>query len=180
MKYIAFLRAINVGGHTVKMVDLATIFESFGVTNIKTFIQSGNVIFESKIDESNLTKKIELGLRAKLGYEVATFLRTQTEFSSIIKENPFSDDNLEDNVTIFITFLTFPPTAEQKTALENLKIDTETYFVHGRELYTRFRRDSKEQDPFSNAKMEKLFKQPATTRNSTTLKKIEALVSQLI
>jgi uncharacterized protein (DUF1697 family) len=177
MRYVAFLRAINVGGHTVKMVDLAEIFNSFGVTNVKTFIQSGNVIFESNAKEAELTKKIEQGLQSKLDYGVSTFLRTETELSSIIKANPFGNDDSDETITIFITFFALPPTAEQKTALENLKIETEKYHLNGRELYTRFRRDSKIQDPFSNSKMEKLFKQAATTRNITTLKKIESMLA---
>jgi len=70
-KYIAFLRAVNVGGRVVKMEQLKKIFEDLKLKNVKTFIQSGNVIFETMEKDKNiLTKKIEKKLKASLNYEV--------------------------------------------------------------------------------------------------------------
>ncbi len=74
---IAFLRAINVGGHTVKMDDLRRLFESLGFTRGETFIASGNVVFETTSKNTTaLERKIEKKLRDALGYEVATFIMT--------------------------------------------------------------------------------------------------------
>ena len=79
-RYIAFLRAINVGGHTVKMDRLRQIFDSLGFSNVETFLASGNVVFETTAqDTAALETRITAGLRAALGYEVATFLRTPAE-----------------------------------------------------------------------------------------------------
>jgi uncharacterized protein (DUF1697 family) len=75
--YIAFLRAINVGGHTVKMETLRSLFETFGFSEVETFLASGNVIFESpEQDRTALESMIASGLQKALGYEVATFIRT--------------------------------------------------------------------------------------------------------
>ena len=72
-KYFAFLRAINVGGHTVKMDYLRALFEALGFANVETFIASGNVIFETKSKDTNaLQREIEKHLHQALGYEVAT------------------------------------------------------------------------------------------------------------
>src|SRR5512137_351092 len=90
-KYIAFLRAINVGGHTVKMDVLRQLFEALDFSNVETFIASGNVVFETRAASTRtLEKKIEQQLRAALGYEVATFLRTDVELAAIARYQPFS------------------------------------------------------------------------------------------
>jgi uncharacterized protein (DUF1697 family) len=76
-KFVAFLRAINVGGHLVKMDELRGLFEALGFTNVETFIASGNVIFDSKATNvKSLERKIEKHLEASLGYAVTTFIRS--------------------------------------------------------------------------------------------------------
>ena len=83
-KYIAFLRAINVGGHTVKMDQLREVFEQCGFKNVETFIASGNVIFDSTSKNPKaLEKKIEAALLKAFGYEVHTFLRTPGELTAV-------------------------------------------------------------------------------------------------
>ena len=89
-RYIAFLRAINVGGHTVKMDVLRQHFEALGFSQVETFIASGNVVFETTAKNTRtLEKKIEQQLRAALGYEVATFIRTTAELAAIAQYQPF-------------------------------------------------------------------------------------------
>jgi hypothetical protein len=78
-RHIAFLRAINVGGHTVKMDQLRTLFEELGLKDVETFIASGNVIFRSPAKSASLESKIERHLHRALGYEVDTFIRTDGE-----------------------------------------------------------------------------------------------------
>src|SRR5215211_2292119 len=83
-KYIAFLRAINVGGHTVKMDYLRTLFEDLGLMNVETFIASGNVIFDSPARRPKaLEQKIETFLKEKFGYAVATFIRSAAELAVV-------------------------------------------------------------------------------------------------
>jgi uncharacterized protein (DUF1697 family) len=95
-RYIAFLRAINVGGHnTVKMDFLRHLFESLGFSNVETFIASGNIVFETKSKNAQaLEREIEKGLREALGYAVATFIRTGTELAAIANYKPFSQSTL--------------------------------------------------------------------------------------
>ena len=89
-KYIAFLRAINVGGHTVKMDHLSKLFEGLGFSSVETFIASGNVIFDTTAkNTATLEKKIAEHLEKSLGYPVDTFLRTIQEVGEIEKRSPF-------------------------------------------------------------------------------------------
>ena len=83
MKYAAFLRAINVGGHVVKMDRLRTLFEAAGFRGAETFIASGNVVFESsRKSAGDLERAIETHLKKALGYPVATFVRSMPETST--------------------------------------------------------------------------------------------------
>ena len=92
-KYVAFLRAINVGGHTVKMDYLRSLFEGIGFASVETFIASGNVIFDSKAKNTKtLEQKIERHLLAELGYAVTTFIRATSELTEIVDHDPFSKE----------------------------------------------------------------------------------------
>src|SRR3990172_23072 len=110
-KYVAFLRAINVGGHTVKMDDLRHLFEAMGFSNVETFIASGNFIFDSTSKSPKaLEKKIEGHLRAALGYEVATFIRSMSELAEIAQYKPFADAELNaPGNTVHIAFVADRP-----------------------------------------------------------------------
>ena len=83
-RYIAFLRAINVGGHVVKMELLRQLFTSFGFTGVQTFIASGNIIFDSPGQApAALEAHIASGLQAALGYPVDAFIRTPAELAQV-------------------------------------------------------------------------------------------------
>src|ERR1700694_4608695 len=98
-KYVAFLRAINVGGHTVKMDHLRNLFEAMGFSNVETFIASGNVIFDSKSRSTKtLEIKIERSLETNLGYKVATFIRSISELVAVARYKPFHDSDADGNV----------------------------------------------------------------------------------
>ena len=92
MMYIALLRGINVGGHTVKMDYLRELFTQLGFTGVRSYIQSGNLFFETpQTDRVALTQTIEQHLHEALGYQVAVFLRTIPEIEQIVESNPFQD-----------------------------------------------------------------------------------------
>ena len=88
-RVVAFLRAINVGGHVVPMARLAELFRGLGLAEVETFIASGNVIFSTgKPGGAALEKRIAAHLEKSLGYEVATFLRSGTELAAIVGHRP--------------------------------------------------------------------------------------------
>ena len=168
-KYVAFLRAINVGGtKVIKMEDLKRMFESFGLANVQTYIQSGNVIFESNdSDSAFLETKIESQLEKRLGYKVEIFLRTMRELSSIAKQTHFK---VQEDETLHIVFLREKPDKKAEQTLMTFKSDADDFAVIGREVYNL--RRNRERSVFSNNFIEKIFKIPGTTRNITTIHKI--------
>ncbi len=168
-KYFAFLRAINVGGHSVKMDALRILFEGCGCTNVDTFIASGNVIFESGIENpEELTQIIESYLLQKLGYSVAVFLRTPADLESIVGYQPFVDPG---EATIYIAFLSTSPDEISRDRLYSNNSADNRFQIHRGEVYwlcrTRF-----SDSVFSGAQLEKTLGMQATIRNISTLNKI--------
>jgi uncharacterized protein (DUF1697 family) len=173
-RYFAFLRAINVGGHVVKMDRLREIFESLGFSTVETFIASGNVIFESTSKNvKTLEKKIENGLREALGYEVVTFIRTQAELVEIANYQPFSQSDLAAAVSLNIVFLGETPNEESKQGLMALKTQFDDLHLNGREIYWLGRKRQSE-STISNVVFNKTLGQPATVRGANTVKKMAA------
>lgn len=110
--YIAFLRGINIGGHRVKMERLRELFSELGFANVRTFIQTGNVFFETPTvkatDRAALTSNIERHLHQALGYEVPVFLRTIAEVEHALELDPFKGIEATDDVRFLITFIPQP------------------------------------------------------------------------
>ena len=174
-RYIALLRAINVGGRNVKMAHLRELFEALGYSNVETFIASGNVIFDSPAEDSRtLESEIEEHLRKSLGYEVATFVRSDSELTDIALYQPFKDSDLdaEDN-SLYIAFLQASPTSEAEQKLMAFRSDVDDFHVHGREVYWMCRKKMSE-SAFSGAILEKTIGMPATVRNANTVKRLAA------
>jgi uncharacterized protein (DUF1697 family) len=128
-RYVAFLKAINVGGHVVKMEELRKLFASLRFSNVETFISSGNVIFETKsAADRKLEEKIEKHLEAALGYEVGTFVRSVEEIHAISVYQPFSKEGLVLNVG-------FLHETVKASVVEEFNSDVDDFHVHGREVY---------------------------------------------
>ncbi len=111
--YIALLRGINVGGHNVKMDKLRGIFGDMGFENVRSYIQSGNVFFQTaEADRAALRSTIETGLREALGYAVPTCLRTLDEFEAVLAREPFAGIDVTPDMRLSVTFFAEPVSAE--------------------------------------------------------------------
>ncbi len=173
-KLIAFLRAINVGGHTVKMDHLRQLFESIGLSGVETFIASGNVLFDSPQTQiRDLEVKIGERLQAALGYEVATFIRTGAELAAIAAYRPFPAPDLEQARAFNIAFLTEPLDDAATKKLMALRTAIDDFHVYGREIYWLCRMKQSE-STFSNAVLERTLKRQATLRGANTIRKMAA------
>ena len=177
-KYVAFLRAINVGGHTVKMEHLRRLFEALGFSGVETFIASGNVIFDSPARNARaLEKKIESSLREALGYEVATFIRTTGELAAVARLKPFPAAELErEGNVLYVAFLADRPGEEATRKLLSHVNEVDDFHVAGREVYW-LRRTKVGESKFSGALLERALGAQATVRNSTTVRKLAATYS---
>jgi len=181
IKYIAFLRGINVSGHRIiKMEELRKMFEALKFKNVKTYIQTGNVVFETTVkDPDSLTRKIEKHLHKSLGYEVETMLRTIPEMEEIIKNNPFKKVKLDKTLHLYLTFLYDGPSVELKKTLISLSDDIATFKIREREVYTLYNKNNAKH-PFSNNFVEKKLKVAATTRNWNVINKVLDLLKSNI
>jgi len=173
-RYFAFLRAINVGGHTVQMKQLQRLFESLGFANVETFLASGNVIFETSLkDAKALAGKIEKKLAEALGYEVATFIRTEAELAEIAKHQPFPKAEFESAAAFNIAFLAEALDDGSRRKLMALRTDIDSFHIRGREVYWLCRRKQSE-STFSNAVLEKTTGKRSTLRGANTVVKLAA------
>lgn len=174
-KFVAFLRAINVGRHLVKMDHLRSLFEQLGFANVETFIASGNVIFDTKATNTKtLEGKIEKHLEKSLGYEVKTFLRSIDELVEIAQHQPFDEKEVTaEGNTLYIAFVSDRPSPSTIKKFESLSSAIDVFRIYQREvfwLYSRAHGDSK----YYGALLEKNLGTKATLRNSNTVKRLAA------
>ena len=171
-QYLAFLRAINVGGHTTRMDDLRKLFGELGYSRVETFIASGNVFFDTLSEDTRtLEAQIEAKLSASLGYDVPTFLRTTREVSALGVYQAFSPAQLDTAGAYNVAFLKETPSDIAIRKLMALKNDIDDFHVHQREIYWLCKvkqSDSK----FSNAVLEKTLRGLSTLRGVSTIQKI--------
>ncbi|WP_433772267.1 DUF1697 domain-containing protein [Bacillus wiedmannii] len=175
--YIALLRGINVGGHKViKMTDLKKVFESIGLKQVKTYIQSGNVAFESKEEMSFLKERIEREIKNVFDFDVPVMLRTNEEFINTIKHSPYNTDTLLDGESIHVAFLANPLSEEERKQLLMSKSTLEDCYIDEKVVYLFFKtsiRNSKLMNQF-----QKLHTQ-VTVRNWRTVNKLKAIVESM-
>jgi uncharacterized protein (DUF1697 family) len=171
VRYIAFLRAINVGGHVVKMDRLRKIFESMRLRNVETFIASGNVIFEASGDARALERRIEKGLASALGYDVEAFLRSADEIAAIASHEPF--DGSIDGCTLYVVFLKEAPGPAARKQFGALRLDDDGLHINKREVYWLCR-SGRLTDSVVAVPLGKVVGKGGTMRNVTTIRKLVA------
>ena len=177
-RYVAFLRAINVGGRNVTMKDLRSHFEALGFSAVETFIASGNVIFEAASrNAAVLERKIAKHLRASLGYEVATFVRSDSEVAEIARSRPFGAMKTAAAPTLVVGLLPKTLNAEETRLLAAFRSPIDDFKALGREVYWLCLKKQSESD-FSNNVFEKSLKVKTTFRGIKTLQKLAAKLSE--
>lgn len=168
-QYVAFLRAINVGGRIVKMDALKKSFVRLGFTDVETFIASGNVIFSSaRKDQAKLEREIEAGLETDLGYRVDTFIRTVEEVVALSAYKSFPKTRIEAARNHYVGFLAAPVTKEGQRAFDALASDLEAFHTTGREwFWLTF--SGPGESVISNGSIEKALKVRSTVRGMNTI-----------
>jgi uncharacterized protein (DUF1697 family) len=171
-KYVAFLRAVNVGGHVVKMETLRTLFVKLGFSNVQTFVASGNVVFESAQRSVNrLEQTIEKRLADALGYTVTTFVRGFPELAALSEHPLVSGEAVEGGAGLYVVFVREKPTADVIRKLMALTTDAEDVRVHEHHVLWLVRGRFSD-SPLSGPSLERALGVPATVRNSTTVRKV--------
>lgn len=171
-RYAAFLRAINVGGHVVKMDALARLFGAMGFSDVETFIASGNVVFDARQTKAAaLERTIASALEKALGYEVATFVRTLDELAAIAACRPFPQAAMDTAAAFNVGLLAAPLDAAATARLMALRTDIDDFHADGREVYWLCR-TRQSQSTFSNNLFERRVGAKATFRSLSTMGKM--------
>ncbi len=167
--YVAQLRGINVGGHRlIKMTDLKSMFEAMGFGGVRTYIQSGNVVFQADEAEQPLRQRIEQRIAATFGFPVTIALRTHDELARIIAACPFAPDALAEGEHLYVALLAESPTP---AGIERMLASTtapDEFRVLGREVYLLYRQNMRATQ-LTNSLLESRLGVPATSRNWRTL-----------
>lgn len=181
--YISLLRGINAGGkNIIKMADLKRVFESIGLCEVKTYIQSGNVLFKSNEAEEPLRNKIEHEIEVVFGIPVKVILRTATELEQIILNCPFSEEEITEAETLsrveslYVALLTDNPLEEKIECIDVYRSESDKYHIVGREVYLLFHHSIRNSKLANN--LHKLSV-PTTVRNWKTLSKLAELAKTM-
>ncbi len=181
--YIALLRGINVGGkNIIKMAELKRVFEEMALSEVKTYIQSGNVLFKSNETEKFLCNKIETELEKVFGIPVKVILRTSEQLKQIVLNCPFSKDEVEEAEksseaeSLYVALLAHNPLKDKVEAIDVYKSENDKYEIIGREVYLLFRNSIRNSKLANN--LHKL-NVPTTVRNWKTLSKLTELAKAM-
>lgn len=174
MKHVALFRALNVGGHTVKMDRLKSICTEAGLAGVETFIASGNVLFDAdRRKPATIEALLEGTLREALGYEVDTFVRTAADLAALVDANPYASVELVGKGCVAVGFLKapLPDATVERVRAESTPIDT--LDVLGRELWW-CARDGQGRPSLDDKAWRRMQLPPLTVRNLTTVTKLAA------
>ena len=173
MRYIALLRGINVGGKKkIKMIDLKILFELLKFENVKTYIQSGNVIFDfNATDEIKLAYQIEHKISETYGFLVKIIIRTQYELRDLVINNPFIKEPDIQLDQLYVTLMSDIPDPNKVLQLNVKKEENERFLIIKREVYL-YCPNGYGRTKLNNAMYEKRLNIIATTRNWKTITKL--------
>ncbi len=163
--FVALLRAVNVGGTgALPMAELAALAAGLGFDEVRTYIQSGNIVFKSALPESQIRAKLENALAVKMGKAVAVLVRTGAELRAILAANPFPKANPSQLAVVFLSEA--PPAG----VLKKLVIPGgEEVRLHGREVFVHY------PDGMGRSKLKLAPLGTGTARNLNTVAKLAAL-----
>ena len=174
--YIALLRGINVSGHKImRMEALRACFEGLGFQKVRTYVQSGNVVFEAgKELAGELSNKIGKCILSEFGFPVSIVVRTAEEMENVVRDNPFLKEPGIDHSKLHVTFLSAAAPNSAAKDLKPLALNSEQYRIKGREIYL-YCPEGYGRTKLSNNAIEKKLGLEATTRNWKSVNALLAL-----
>jgi uncharacterized protein (DUF1697 family) len=169
-QYFLFLRAINVGGHNmIKMADLTTWMQQLGISGIKTYLQSGNVIFQTSLsDVLDLSSQIKSMIFQKTKLNIPCIIRNHYELNRIYEILASHETAKPPNAGVFITLLTSQPSVENIEKLKAIQSGPDTFMIYGSDIVLICQQPY-HKTKLSNNLFERILKTDATTRNFNTI-----------
>src|ERR1700685_240936 len=177
---VSMLRGVNVGGHNmVKMEELRALYESIGLRNPQTYVQSGNVVFRTDVRSlAAVATKIENAIERSFGFRTPVVVRTSSELRDVIARNPFAGRRGIDPRKLLVTFLASDPSAEAREQVLQIKAEPEELHIDGREVYMYFP-NGLARPKLSWVTVEKKLKTPGTGRNWNSITKLLEIAEKL-
>ena len=179
MKFVALLRGINVSGQkNILMADLRMLLEkSDEIHNIKTYIQSGNVIFDSDLNETNeLSVIISTLIYNECRFEVPVQVYSLEKWTMVLNSNPFIDDTTIDINRLYVTLLDIIPSEQNISTLKKMDFNKDQYIIKGNVIFLNYYNGAG-RSKMTNNIFEKKLQLSATSRNWKTVCKIHELLS---
>jgi len=169
--YIALLRGVNVGGNQLKMDRLRAICASLGFEKARTYLQSGNVVFDAKGAQPHVQKALESKLAGETRLPVRVLVRSVAELRQLIAKNPFLKNKAVDRARLHLTFLTEKPSAAALKRLAAVDAGADEFRAAGMEIYLHCP-NGYGRSKLSNNQLERLLSVAATTRNWSTVNEL--------
>ena len=174
--YVALLRGINVGGHKkVPMADLRELMNQIGLQNVKTYIQSGNVIFQSNEKEFELEEKIQRSIKSHFGFDVSVVVKSSDELLEIFNECPFEDGTKQKS---YFIVLNKTPETHLIKEVENISYENEVFIIKRNCIYF-YSSIGFGQTKFNMTSFERKLKVKGTSRNFNTMLKLLSLCAEI-
>jgi uncharacterized protein (DUF1697 family) len=173
--FVAFLRAVNVGGRgAIRMADLKALGEGLGFTNVRTLLQSGNMVFDGKGTTTAIAAKLADAIEAAHGFRTPVMVRTAAELDAAIGENPFAREAKDDPSHLLVLFTNGKPGGDAKARLAAIRTDKEVLTLGSRELYAYYG-GGIGRSKVTVAVLEKALDVSVTGRNWNTVTKLAAM-----
>ena len=176
--FISMLRGINVGGQkTIRMEELRSLYEELGFNHVRTYVQSGNVVFNSPVQEAaKLAERIEAQIEQSYGFSVPVFMREANDLERILANNPFLKGRNKDQSKLHVTFLYKAPAGIDWSNLNIQHDEADEFSIGEQEIYL-FCPNGYGKTKLSNAAFERKLNMLMTTRNWNT---VNALYSMAV
>jgi uncharacterized protein (DUF1697 family) len=171
-EYVVLLRGINVGGKSLKMGPLVELFEAMNLREVRTYIQSGNVLFSATAkDAGNIKERLQARIAEQFGLEVTVILRTREELRKVIENNPLLEAGSREVERMHVTFLEEEPNSKPPADLPGAQGTMDEFSIAGKEVYL-YCPGGYGKTVYSNSYFEKSLGVKATTRNWRTVNKL--------
>ncbi|MFM2267664.1 MAG: hypothetical protein RL757_1105 [Bacteroidota bacterium] len=170
-KYIAFLRGINVGNIRIKMADLKNAFEQLDCQEVSTYLQTGNVVFQSEQNAAELKIVLEKSLSQKFDYEAFVLIFDFNFLKKAIESYPFEKQETHHDYVIFVE--TEPILTDLKTVAQNMGDETQRIAFGENVVYWKVEKGESTNTAFAKTIAKAKYKSVTTTRNLNTLEKME-------
>jgi uncharacterized protein (DUF1697 family) len=173
--HLALLRGINVGGkNSLPMKDLTRLFSDAGCANVRTYIQSGNVIFDARAGAPKIASAVSAAIEKKFGYRIPVILRSSEELLKTIASNPYLKTGV-DPKWLHVYFLADAPKLDAVALLDPARSSPDVFHVFGQEIYLHLP-NGMARTKLTNAYFDSKLSTTCTARNWATVLKLSEMM----